>query len=342
VRIHLHRARLPLVRPFRTTHGTKRVQETLLVEARDDGLAGWGEAPASGTWGSTPDDVARRIQAQASRLQALVDEAPEDWWPELMRRLDGDTFAVAAVDTALHDLRARRLGRPLCEVLGAEGRAAPPSSYTLAAEDAAHLSDELRAVPPFPIFKVKIRAEDELPHVARLFGETSATIRVDANEAFTLDEARRALELLEGLGVELVEQPLRRDARHDAARLRDLARVPLIADESCRGPADVEPCAEGFHGVNVKLVKCGGITPAVATIRRARELGLQVMVGCMVETSVAISAAAHLAPLADFVDLDGALLLARDVGHGVAVLPGAIVFAEGAGTGFEPEEVATA
>ncbi len=192
---------------------------------------------------------------------------------------------------------------------------------------------KLREVPDWPLYKIKLGTADDVAIVRELRRHTDAVFRVDANCGWTESETIANSHRLKELGVEFIEQPLPAEDRDGAKRVYQESALPIIADESCISERDVELCADRFHGVNIKLVKCGGLTPARRMIQHARELGLKVMVGCMTESSVGISAIAQLLPLLDYVDMDGAALLAEDIATGVTVERGVCKFAKENGTG---------
>ena len=177
----------------------------------------------------------------------------------------------------------------------------------------------MQEFPGWPVYKIKLGTDHDLEIVRELRRHTDAVFRVDANCGWTADEAIANSEAMKDLGVEFIEQPLPAEQWREMGRVFGASALPVIADESCVVEEDVERCAGAFHGVNIKLVKCGGMTPARRMIARARELGLKTMVGCMTESTVGISAIAQLLPLLDYVDMDGALLLARDIAAGVAI-----------------------
>jgi L-alanine-DL-glutamate epimerase-like enolase superfamily enzyme len=186
---------------------------------------------------------------------------------------------------------------------------------------------------PWPIYKIKLGTKDDIKIVTELRKHSNAIFRIDANCGWSLTEAIENSFKLKELGVAFLEQPLKADDLLGAKTLFDTSALPIIADESCIVESDVEKCAGLFHGINVKLTKCGGLTPGKRMLEKAKELGLKTMVGCMTESSVGISAIAHLLPLLDYVDMDGSLLLKTDIASGVTIKNGVISYANGNGTG---------
>jgi L-alanine-DL-glutamate epimerase-like enolase superfamily enzyme len=192
---------------------------------------------------------------------------------------------------------------------------------------------KMNEFPGWPIYKIKLGTDRDLDIVCELRKHTTATFRVDANCGWTADQTIEFAPRLKDLGVEFIEQPLPRDAWHQMHRVKAESALPIIADESCIQEGDVRVCANCFHGINIKLVKCGGLTPARRMIAEARRLGLSVMVGCMTESSVGISAIAQLLPLLDYVDMDGAVLLAEDIADGVRLDHGRCIYPDRPGNG---------
>jgi L-alanine-DL-glutamate epimerase-like enolase superfamily enzyme len=192
---------------------------------------------------------------------------------------------------------------------------APKTDYTIGIDSLEKMLEKINEHPA-PIYKIKVGTADDLEKLKAIRQHTDAIIRVDANAGWTLDQALQMLPVLEQLGVELIEQPLAKEDFEGTKTLRATTSIPIFADESCVGEKDVEKCAGFFSGINIKLTKCSGITPALEMIKKARLLNLQVMLGCMNESSIGTAALAHLAPMVDFLDADGPLLLKEDLGAG--------------------------
>jgi L-alanine-DL-glutamate epimerase-like enolase superfamily enzyme len=226
------------------------------------------------------------------------------------------------LDQAAHDLWGKRLGQPVYRLWGLNRDHNPPSDYTIGIDSIDKMVEKLNEFPGWPIYKIKLGTPRDLEVVRALRQHTSAVFRVDANCGWKPDQAIANSGPLQELGVEFIEQPLPADRWQEMKRVFGESKLPLMADESCIVEADVGRCAGYFHGVNIKLTKCGGMTPARRMIATARQLGLKVMVGCMTESTVGISAIAQLLPLLDYVDMDGAVLLARDIATGVTLEKG--------------------
>lgn len=310
---------LPLRRRFVISHASRTVQPTLIVELRDEkGCRGLGEATATSYYGLKVTEMRASLESLRPWLSRYQLDAPEAFYEELSARLPDQPFPRCALDVAAHDLWARRHGQALYALWGLDPTQAPTTSYTIGLAPVEEMVDKLREK-PWPIYKIKLGTEHDLDIIRALRRETDAVFRIDANTAWTAEETiERSYELAE-LGVEFLEQPLPADDWSGHRRVFEQSALPIIADESCQTEADLPRCAGHFHGINIKLMKCGGLTPARRMIRQARSLGLKAMVGCMTESSVGISAIAQLAPLLDYVDMDGALLLARDPARGVII-----------------------
>jgi len=276
----------------------------------------------------------RSLEQLRPRLDSYVSREPETVWQDAHEFLRDDLFALSAFDMAFHDLRSRQLGLPLYKTWGLIWEEVPPSSYTIGIDSIETMVAKLDERPGWPIYKIKLGTDHDLEIVRALRNQTEARFRVDANCGWTAEQTVARSRELYDLGVEFMEQPLPPTAaRSEALRVRRDSVLPVIADEDCQNEDDVARCSETFHGINVKICKCGGLTPALRMLRHARRLGLKTMVGCMVETSIGISAAAHLLPLLDYADLDGAVLLKDDPATGVTVVRGEVRLSERPGSG---------
>jgi L-alanine-DL-glutamate epimerase-like enolase superfamily enzyme len=251
----------------------------------------------------------------------------------------GQSAAEAAVDIALRDLAAKRLGAPLWQVLGLDPSRCPASSFTIGIDTPEAAVEKVREASEFEILKIKLGGPDDVAMLEAIRDSTRQRLRVDVNEGWAgldVDEAAARAAWLEKLGVEMLEQPFP-TGQDDAARaLRQRIRLPIFADESVHRAADLPRLASTCDGINLKLMKCGGIGEALRMIAVARALGLRTMLGCMVETSLAITAAAQISPLVDEADLDGALLVSNDPYRGATFHGGRIALPEGPGLGVEP------
>lgn len=332
--LHLQDLHLPMRHPFTIAHGTTTVQHNLLVELRQDSVSGYGEGASSHAYGAfTAEAMRRDIEAARAAIETGCPDDPAALWECLLPSLGHNRFALCAIDEAAHDLWGKRRGAPVWRLWGLELRDLPLSDYTLGIDPVETMVAKMREFDGWPIYKIKLGTPDDLAIVRELRRHTDAVFRVDANTAWTAEQTITLAPELAALGVEFIEQPLPAADWEGMGRVHRESVLPVIADESCLTEEDVSRCAGFFHGVNVKLTKAGGLTPARRMIAEARTLGLKVMAGCMNESTVGISAIGQLLPLLDYVDMDGALLIARDVATGVRLERGRAVFPEENGNG---------
>ena len=326
--------------PFVISRGGASEWRTVTVRVRDaDGAEGWGEAAPSRFYGETPESVVAAVQRFQDAIGDLDAWSLEEAEARMHAALRFNGAAKTGVSAALHDLAAKRAGLPLWKLWGLDPAKAPPSSFTIAiADDDAVLRARIAEAAQYPVLKVKLGsprglARDE--QIIRIVREEAPgkVLRVDANAAWTAKGALEISELLAALGVEFIEQPLPPHDLDGMRFVRDRSPLPVVADESCVMASDVPRLAGVVDGVNLKLAKCGGLREAMRLIATARSHGLLVMAGCMIETSLGITAAAHLAPLLDCADLDGAALLSDDPYQGATIAGGAIRLPDGPGLG---------
>ena len=331
----LHEFELPLRHVFAISRGALAIQSTLIVELSDGVHRGFGEATTNVYYGATLAGMRRSLENVRVQVEAVEVLDPPQLWELLATQFADNSFAQCALDEAAYDLWGKQRGAPVYKLWGLTADRLPRSNFTLGIAPIDEMVVKLHQMPGWPSYKIKLGTSDDLAIVRELRRHTEAPIRVDANGGWTAEEAIAKSHELAALRVELIEQPLPADDWVGARRVFEQSALPVIADESCCREADVDRCRECFHGVNIKLVKCGGLTPARRMITRARALGMKVMVGCMTESTVGISAIAQLLPLLDYVDMDGAALLARDIASGVEVDRGKCRYPEANGTGVE-------
>ena len=333
MKLVLHEFQLPLQHEFRISREAITTQPTLIVELQAEGHAGFGEATTNAYYGVTLESMRASLERHRAAIESSAPNEPEDLWDQLAPGFADDPFAQCALDQAAHDLAGKIAGVPVYQRWGLDNTKIPASNYTIGIAPVDEMVAKLQERPGWPIYKIKLGTDKDLEIVRRLRAETDAVFRVDANCGWTAEETIRNAKELATLNVEFIEQPLPADDRAGQQHVFAESVLPIIADESCIVPADVARCAGYFHGINIKLVKCGGLTSARRMIDEARSLDLKVMVGCMTESTVGISAIAQLLPLLDFVDMDGATLLAADIAEGVQVTNGICRFADRPGTG---------
>ncbi len=332
--LHVQGLDLPLKHRFTIAHQSREVQETLIVRLEEDGLFGLGESTTNPFYGITLDNMREALEKFKPILLGGKWNTPAELW-ELGKEVFRDNpFAQCALDQAAWDLYTKKQGKKLYEYLDLNPQRIPTTNFTIGIDTVEKMCAKLREV-VWPIYKIKLGTDQDLEIVRELRKNTNSVFRVDANCAWTVNQAISYSEELALLGVEFIEQPLAKDNLEGMREVFALSKLPLIADESCISESDVEKCKGRFHGVNIKLVKAGGITPALRMIQKAKSLGMKTMVGCMTESSVGISAIAHIAPLLDYVDMDGAMLLAKDPAKGVRIFPNEVRFPEGPGIGAE-------
>jgi len=335
LQLSIHQRELPLKHPFTISRSTITTQPTVIVQLSDGTHSGFGEATTNDYYGMTGKRIVHAIESVRDKIESVTHLDPAELWAQLNDKLPDDPFAICAIDQAAYDLWGKQLNAPVHQIWNLDINQVPVSNFTIGIDTVQNMIDKLQEVPDWPVYKIKLGTADDLKIITELRQHTTATFRVDANCGWTVDETvSNAIQLRE-LDVEFIEQPLPADDMEGAMRVYQQSVLPIIADESCITESDVQACKNRFHGVNIKLVKCGGLTPARRMIEQARQLDLQVMVGCMTESTVGISAIAQLLPLLDFVDMDGAELLAKDIASGVRVEKGVCKYPRLAGSGVE-------
>lgn len=336
------RLSLRLRNPFKLSYGATTIRENVLVRITDGTREGVGEAAVVPYYGETPERVID--YASSGDVTQALDADPR-WLEDLLDRLpaEGSAAARAALDMALHDLWGQTLGHPLYRLWGLNPARSPISSFTVAmADDETTYRAHIRAASTYPLIKLKLGSGDwrtDLDLVRMAREETSARLCVDANGAWSAADGLSVIPPLSEMGLLFIEQPVARDDHEGWEILHSRLpkdRPPLIADESVQGVDSVLALAGRVDGINIKLAKCGGLRPARQMIQMARAYGMRVLIGCMVESSVAVTAAAHLAPLADYADLDGNLLITNDPYRGARVEAGVLALPDAPGLGVVP------
>ena len=328
---------LKLTTPFRIARGVQTVASNAIVQINHNGYTGYGEAAPDEFYGEDVETVLACVARFAGNL-GNDPFAIEDVMNQLDKIIRLNPAAKAAVDMALYDLVGKMLSVPLYKLLGLNAAHAAHTSFTLGIDSPTEMAKKALKAIDYPILKVKVGTRHDLDNIKAIREVSQAVIRVDANTAWTAKEAIQAINALAPYAIEFVEQPV---APRDLAGLklvRENVPLPIIADESCVTVEDIPRVAECVDGINIKLMKCGGLRHALKMIHVARAHNLRVMIGCMIESSLAITAAAHLTPLVDYADLDGHLLIDNDPYVGVGVLNGKLVLPEGPGLGVKVRE----
>jgi L-alanine-DL-glutamate epimerase-like enolase superfamily enzyme len=336
VKLTIEPLRVETAHPFQIARGTRREYDVFVITLECDGVEGMGEAAPQPFYGENPMSVRGAVQS----IGRLLDVEPEAARASL-NAPGGDLFETlrphasvrAALDTALWDLRGKREGAPVWKLVGADAARAPLTSFTIGFDRPEAVDAKVDAAAPYRILKVKVGLPGDMEILDRVIARSGKTVRVDANEGWDLETAIEKTRELYRRHVEFCEQPLPHEDEEGLRQLKRVSPLPIVLDESIVDPEDVARRHDQGHGVNVKLMKCGGITRAVTLVQAARAHEMSVMVGCMIETSLGVTAAAHVSPLCDFADLDGNLLLASDPFTGVRVEEGKLVLPNEPGLG---------
>lgn len=325
---------LPFKYPFTISKGTKTHQPSLVVSLEHMGLVGYGEAPAITYYNIPVEKMIEDLERKKKMVEQYAFNEPDRYWHYLHHLYPQNNFLVCALDIAAWDLYGKMHMQPLHQLWGLSTDRQPLTDYTIGIDTIEKMVQKMKEK-PWPIYKIKVGTPDDIATIKALRQHSDAVFRVDANAAWTVEEALEKIPQLKELGIEFVEQPLAKDDWAGMKILFEKSPLPLIADEACVLESDVEKCQGHFHGINIKLTKCSGITPALRMIKKARSLNMSVMVGCMNESTVGSAAIAHMMPLLDYVDMDGPLLLAEDIATGLQYDYGKVSVSNGAGLGIK-------
>ncbi|MFM9907789.1 MAG: mandelate racemase/muconate lactonizing enzyme family protein [Chitinophagaceae bacterium] len=324
---------LPFIHPFTISKGPKTHQPILVVELEHMGIKGYGEAPAITYYNITVEKMVEDIERKRTFIEKYAFTDPERYWHYLHHLIPANPFLICALDIAAWDLYGKLRQKPLYALLQQNIDNLPLTDYTIGIDTIDKMIGKMKEK-PWPIYKIKVGIPGDLEMIAALRKETTALFRVDANAGWSLDEALNKIPQLKELGVEFVEQPLAKDNWEGMKILFENSPLPLMADESCVSEQDVEKCKGYFHGINIKLTKCSGITPALRMISNAKKMGMKIMIGCMNETTIGSAAIAHLAPMVNYIDMDGPLLLAEDIADGLKYSNGKVSVSNKPGLGI--------
>jgi len=324
---------LQLKHAFTISRGSRNKVDSIIVSLHHNGFTGLGEATANPYYGTTADIIGQDLERLNDFLRTYSFSTPEKLWQEVAPKLENNSFALCALDMAAHDLYGKIKAQPLYKIWGLDLNKLPISNFTIGIDEIDVMKEKMEET-PWPIYKIKLGTSNDLEIVKSLRKATNALFRVDANGDWDASQCISFSKEFKNLNVEFLEQPLPANASKEAQlEVFKHSHLPIIADESCITEKDVEKCHGLYHGVNIKLMKCGGITPAKRMIAKAKTLGMKVMIGCMTESSVGISAISQLTPLLDYVDMDGAMLLSNDPASGVILENGKILMSENPGIG---------
>ena len=323
---------LRLKHTFRTARESSDSRQNVICRVQHQGMEGWGEAAPSAFYGQDARTVAQVLDSMTGKLGSDP-FALEAISSQMAGLFPGGAAARAAVDMAMHDIAGKIVDLPLYRLLGLDPGKTPQTSVTVGLDTIESMQAKARELGDVPMLKIKLGTHQDVKIVEAIRQVSQASIRVDANAAWTAKEALEKISAMREYSVELVEQPLAADDLEGLRWLKKRVDVPIILDESVRTAADIPSLVGCAHGINIKLMKCGGLREALRMICVARALDFTVMLGCMVETSLAITAAAHLSPLVDYADLDGHLLIEKDPYSGVDVVDGRLILPERPGIG---------
>ena len=315
--ISLKKYILPLKHTFSISRESHDFQNSLIVGLTLNEKTGFGEATSNPYYKITVESMMAEINAISHEIKNFNFTTPEVFHAFLVAK-GLSNFAICALDLAAHDLYGKLLSKPLYKIWNTTIDSYPTTNYTIGIASIDKMVAKMKET-PWPIYKIKLGTDDDVAIVKELRKHSDAIFRIDANCAWTAKETIYNAPLLKELGVEFLEQPLKADDWKGMEEVMHHSVLPVIADESCIVETDVEKCGLHFSGINIKLTKCGGLTPALRMIKKGKEMGLKVMVGCMTESTVGISAIAQLLPQLNYVDMDGALLLKEDIADGVII-----------------------
>ncbi len=333
-RLETEIVRLRLRHTWTTVMSSSNFRDNLHLSFTAQGVTGRGEGAPIVRY----HEDARSAQKAVESVRGLVTGA--DPWhfskilAEVFRKVEGQYAAKAAIDLALMDWVGQKLGVPLYRYFGLDPRDTPVTSFSIGIDNPETTRQKVKEAADFPVLKIKVGLATDEATIEAVRSVTKKPLRVDANEGWkNKEEAVRKINWLESQGVEFVEQPMPASMLDDIRWVRGKVHIPIIADEACLHPWDIPRLKDSFDGINIKLMKCGGMLEACRMIQIARSLKLKVMLGCMIESSIGIAAAAHLSHLADYADLDGNLLIANDPYRGVKVEKGKLILPDRPGLG---------
>ncbi len=336
--IEVKTKRLELAHTWTISRNSSNFKDNVFVKLQKDGIVGYGEAAPNVRYGENAELTTKRI----NEAQDIFENNSLYHYMNIKDALDqkiiDQSCAKAALDIALMDWIGKSFGVPLYKFWGLNPSDAPVTSFSIGIDTTEVIKQKVREAKPYPMLKIKVGTERDKEIISTVRSVTDKPIRVDANEGWKSKEtALKNIEWLISQGVEFIEQPMPSTMLEETAWLRERVEIPIIADEAVKSSADIPVLAEAYDGINIKLMKSGGLLEAFRMIQMAKALDLKIMLGCMIESSVAVSAAAHLAPFVDYADLDGNLLISNDPFTGVKVREGKLVFNNDPGLGVEGE-----
>jgi L-alanine-DL-glutamate epimerase-like enolase superfamily enzyme len=334
LKLSYHSQNLPFEYPFTISNGrTKTHQPSLIVALQLGTFIGFGEAPAIVYYGVTVEQMIETLESKRTLVEKFAFTDPERYWHYLHHLFPKDPFLVCALDMAGWDLFGKMKGKPLYELWDTKWENTPVTDYTIGIDTIEKMVAKMQAK-PWPVYKIKLGTDEDIEIVEALRKHTNAVFRIDANAGWTTEEALQKIPRLAALGVEFIEQPLAKENWEGMKILFEHSSLPLFADESCVFEQDVERCHNHFHGINIKLTKCSGITPAIRMIQKAKALNMQVMMGSMNESTIGSAAIINFLPQLDYIDADGPLLLSEDIATGIQFDHGKVFLSGKSGLGI--------
>lgn len=329
--------RLKLQHTWTTVMSSSQYRDNVHLRYTHGGITGMGEGAPIVRYHENGESADRAIESVRPMLASADPRQFAKVMAEVFQRIDGQYAAKAAIDIALMDWFGQKLGVPLYTYFGLDRADAPVTTFSIGIDNPEVTRQKVREAAAFPVLKIKVGLSTDEPTIEAVRSVTKKPLRVDANEGWKdKEEAVRKINWLESKGVEFIEQPMPAEMIEETRWVRSRVHIPIIADEACLHPSDIPKLVNAFDGVNVKLMKCGGMLEAYRMIQIAKALGMKTMLGCMIESSIGVTAAAHLSPLVDYADLDGNLLIANDPYSGVLVREGKLILPDRPGLGLKP------
>ncbi|MBN1543089.1 dipeptide epimerase [candidate division KSB1 bacterium] len=326
--------RLTLKHAWTIARNTSTYKDNVFVRLEKDGIVGLGEAAHNVRYGETLESTYETIEKAKPLFEITSPWHFVDLGEKLQKVCEGQTAAKAALDMALMDWIGKALEIPYYRLLGLDAKKAPQTTFSIGIDTPEVIRQKVREAEPYPLLKIKLGKDNDKEIMEAVRAETDKTLRVDANEGWKdKEECLREIEWLAENGVDVVEQPMPVEMLEETAWVRERSPIPVIADESVKQASDIPKLAQAFDGINIKVDKAGGLQEALRMIWMARSLDMKIMLGCMVSSSLSITAAAHLSPLVDYPDLDGHLLISNDPFQGVEVRDGWLILPDRSGLG---------
>ena len=336
--IEVKTKRLFLADTWTISRNSSDYKDNVFVKIEQDGIVGYGEAAPNVRYGEDHEKTTDRILSMKETIENYNLWHFTDLKNEIFRQITDQNCARCALDIAVMDWVGKKLGIPLYQLWGLDKSKTPLTSYSIGIDTIEVIKRKVRAAEKYPLLKIKVGKDNDEEIIEAVRSITDKPIRVDANEGWKSKEvALEKIKWLQTMGIEFIEQPMPSDMIKETRWLRDRIDIPIVADEAVKTAADIPKLAEAYDGINIKLMKAGGLQEAIRMIHLAKAMDMKIMLGCMIESAIAISAAAHLTPMVDWADLDGNLLLREDPYQGVSVEKGKLILHDQAGLGIKGE-----